>query len=124
MVPTGWQAAAPRARAGHLLVAGLLVVLLAAPLVGLSSSYRLSVGHLACYMAILAATWSLLAGVAGQFSFAHVALAGLAGYGGAFWGNLWAPGHPRLGCGGGQFLWWALVAGVAVGLVGLSLLHL
>ena len=124
MVPTGWQAAAPRARAGHLLVAGLLVVLFAAPLVGLSSSYRLSVGHLACYMAILAATWSLLAGVAGQFSFAHVALAGLAGYGGAIWGNLWAPVHPLLGSVGVQILVGTLVAWVVGSLLGLLLLRL
>ena len=62
--------------------------------------------------------------MAGQFSFAHVALAGLAGYGGAIWGNLWAPVHPLLGSVGVQILVGTLVAWVVGSLLGLLLLRL
>ncbi len=77
---------ADRRRMAGLVVLGVLVVLIAtSPAFFLTSGYRLDVARLALYMAILASTWSLLAGVAGQFSFAHVALAGLGGYAGAIW---------------------------------------
>jgi len=56
----------------------LLVVALLAPLgVG---PYWTHVGAIAWYYALLAASWALLAGFAGQFSFAHVAFAALGGY--------------------------------------------
>lgn len=56
----------------------LLVVALMAPLgVG---PYWTHVGAIAWYYALLAASWALLAGFAGQFSFAHVAFAALGGY--------------------------------------------
>ncbi len=56
----------------------LLFVALLAPLgVG---PYWTHVGAIAWYYALLAASWALLAGFAGQFSFAHVAFAALGGY--------------------------------------------
>ena len=57
-----------------LLIAALLMPLVAGP-------YWIHVGALAWYSALLAASWALLAGYAGQFSFAHVAFAALGGYG-------------------------------------------
>jgi branched-chain amino acid transport system permease protein len=44
------------------------------------SSYWAHVFIISCYYAILSSSWSLLAGYAGQFTFAHVALAGIAAY--------------------------------------------
>lgn len=76
---------ARRRRSGFLVLAAFGLVLLLAPSLFLTSGYRLEVARLTLYMAILAATWSLLAGVAGQFSFAHVAIAGLAAYTSAIW---------------------------------------
>lgn len=73
-----------RVATGILAVLGLLAVL--GPALT-SSDYRLDVARNGFYFAGLTATWSLLAGVAGQFSFAHVAIAGLAGYASAIWGR-------------------------------------
>lgn len=56
----------------------LLTVALLLPLgVG---PYWTHIGAIAWYYALLAASWALLAGFAGQFSFAHVAFAALGGY--------------------------------------------
>ena len=52
-----------------------------------ASGYQLDIARQALYAACLTATWSLLAGVAGQFSFGHVAIAGIAAYAGAIWGR-------------------------------------
>ncbi len=106
---------------GSLVVIGAGFVL--APWLVLTNDYSLSIGTLALYMACLTATWSLLAGVSGQFSFAHVAIAGLAAYSGAIWGRELAH-QPMLGS-----LWMSLVVGVLfavlVGtLLGLLLLRL
>lgn len=65
----------------HALQALLLVAALLMPLV--AGPYWVHVGALAWYYALLAASWALLAGYAGQFSFAHVAFAALGGYGSA-----------------------------------------
>lgn len=72
---------ASRLRATH----GLLSVLLGAALLlpMMAGPYWVHVGALAWYYALLAASWSLLAGYAGQFSFAHVAFAAVGGYGSA-----------------------------------------
>lgn len=51
------------------------------------SGYQIDIARQALYAACLTATWSLLAGVAGQFSFGHVAIAGIAAYAGAIWGR-------------------------------------
>jgi branched-chain amino acid transport system permease protein len=60
-----------------LLVVGLAVVL-AFPLA--ANDYLLHVTIIAIYYAMLASSWTLLAGHAGQFSFAHMAFAALGGY--------------------------------------------
>ena len=57
----------------------LLVVAILLPLAGIGP-YWTHVGAIAWYYALLAASWALLAGFAGQFSFAHVAFAALGGY--------------------------------------------
>lgn len=88
-----------RASRAWLLSAVVLVALVLAPGRVLGSGYQLDIARLALYSAALAATWSLLAGIAGQFSFAHVAIAGIAAYSGAIWsrevtdpilGSVWA----------------------------------
>src|SRR6185312_6799480 len=56
----------------------LAVVVLAFPF--LVNAYWLSVGVLALFYAIVAASWALLAGYAGQFSFGHMAFVSLGAY--------------------------------------------
>jgi branched-chain amino acid transport system permease protein len=56
----------------------LLLLALLVPLV--SGPYWIHVGAIAWYYALLVASWTLLAGFAGQFSFAHMAFAALGGY--------------------------------------------
>src|SRR5277367_3097834 len=46
----------------------------------LVNGYWLSVAVLAIFYAIVAASWALLAGYAGQFSFGHMAFVSLGGY--------------------------------------------
>jgi branched-chain amino acid transport system permease protein len=60
---------------GAVVVAGLV---LAFPF--LVNAYWLSVGVLATFYAIVAASWALLAGYAGQFSFGHMAFVSLGAY--------------------------------------------
>lgn len=76
-----------RAIASGLVLLGIVTFLCTAPLYWLSNGYLLGIGAYAMYLALLAATWSFLAGVGGQFSFAHVALAGLAVYASGIWGR-------------------------------------
>jgi len=61
---------------------GLQVLLLATALLAplIAGPYWVHVGALAWYYAMLASSWSLLAGYAGQFSFAQVAFAAFGGY--------------------------------------------
>lgn len=61
-----------------LAVSAAAVVALAFPLA--ANDYLLHVTIIAIYYAILASSWALLAGYAGQFSFAHMAFAALGGY--------------------------------------------
>jgi branched-chain amino acid transport system permease protein len=56
----------------------LAIVVLAFPF--LVNAYWLSVGVLALFYAIVAASWALLAGYAGQFSFGHMAFVSLGAY--------------------------------------------
>jgi len=56
----------------------LVVAILAFPF--LVNAYWLSVGVLAMFYAIVAASWALLAGYAGQFSFGHMAFVSLGAY--------------------------------------------
>ncbi|NJD28612.1 MAG: branched-chain amino acid ABC transporter ATP-binding protein/permease [Chloroflexi bacterium] len=69
-----------------ILVLGIFVGLGLVPAVA-ESGYQVDIARQALYAACLTATWSLLAGVAGQFSFGHVAIAGVAAYVGAIWGR-------------------------------------
>ncbi len=57
----------------------LLAIAILLPLLGIGP-YWTHVGAIAWYYALLAASWALLAGFAGQFSFAHVAFAALGCY--------------------------------------------
>lgn len=65
----------------HPVQAALLIGALVLP--GIAGPYWIHVGAIAWFYALLAASWALLAGYAGQFSFAHMALAALGGYGSA-----------------------------------------
>lgn len=58
----------------------LIAILLAAPLYLQRFPYQMSVVTGALFYAILASSWTLLAGTAGQFSFAHMALVGIGAY--------------------------------------------
>lgn len=63
------------------IVAVLLVaLLLSAPLYLRNSPYQMAILTGAFFYAILASSWSLLAGIAGQFSFAHMAFVGIGAY--------------------------------------------
>ena len=69
------------------LVIALAVTVALVLLPAAGSGYQIDIARQALYAACLTATWSLLAGVAGQFSFGHVAIAGIAAYAGAIWGR-------------------------------------
>jgi branched-chain amino acid transport system permease protein len=58
----------------------LIALLLLAPLYLSQNAYRMSVVTGAFFYAILASSWVLLAGIAGQFSFAHMAMMGIGAY--------------------------------------------
>jgi branched-chain amino acid transport system permease protein len=58
----------------------LVGLLLATPLYLKGAPYRISIVTGAFFYAILASSWALLAGIAGQFSFAHMALTGIGAY--------------------------------------------
>ena len=60
--------------------AGLVLTGLALAFPFLVNGYWLSVGVLAMFYAIVAASWALLAGYAGQFSFGHMAFVSLGAY--------------------------------------------
>jgi len=57
-----------------------IVLLLAAPIGLYSNPYFMHIATIAFFYAILASSWSLLAGYAGQFSFAHMAFMGIGAY--------------------------------------------
>lgn len=56
-----------------------ICLLLAGPMF-LGDAYRISVASDAFFYAVLASSWALLAGISGQFSFAHMALMGIGAY--------------------------------------------
>ncbi|MDE2571125.1 MAG: branched-chain amino acid ABC transporter permease [bacterium] len=90
-------------------LAPILAALVLPPLL---DSYWLHVVSVSWYYALLAASWVLLAGYAGQFSFAHMAFAAIGGYtSGLLAANLHVP--PPLGilCG----ILAAAIVGAAVG---------
>ena len=59
---------------------GLLLVLVLAPLYLNRFPYQMSVVTSGFFYAIMASSWALLAGIAGQFSFAHMALMAIGAY--------------------------------------------
>ncbi len=62
------------------IVAGCALLVLALVFPSLVNGYWLTVGILAIFYAIVAASWSLLVGYAGQFSFGHMAFVSLGAY--------------------------------------------
>ena len=91
---------------------GLAVLLVLVPQLWIRSEYQLDIARMALYSACLTITWSLLAGVAGQFSFAHVALAGIAAYSGALWGRAIPATIPVVGS-----VWFSIAVGAVAALV-------
>ena len=63
-----------------LLPLGLLILALAAPVLLGSQQYWLFIAIQAFFYAMLASSWALLAGYAGQFSFGHIAFMAIAAY--------------------------------------------
>ncbi|HFD39168.1 MAG TPA: branched-chain amino acid ABC transporter permease [Anaerolineae bacterium] len=59
---------------------GLLALSLAAPLLLRNQQYWLFIATQAFFWAMLASSWALLAGYAGQFSFGHIAFMAIAAY--------------------------------------------
>ncbi|MBN9560277.1 MAG: branched-chain amino acid ABC transporter permease [Alphaproteobacteria bacterium] len=94
----------------HAVQAVLLIAALALP--AWAGPYWVHVGAIAWYYALLASSWALLAGYAGQFSFAHVAFAALGGYASALL-SLHFGIPPGIGVVAGIVL--AMVAGALIG---------
>jgi branched-chain amino acid transport system permease protein len=68
----------PRLRAAAPAILVIIVAALAFPFG--ANDYLLHVTIISIYYAVLASSWALLAGTAGQFSFGHMAFAALGGY--------------------------------------------
>src|SRR3984885_15018577 len=82
------------------------------------NAYWLSVGVLAMFYAIVAASWALLAGYAGQFSFGHMAFVSIGAYTSGLlvkWFGIPIP----LGIGGGMAM--SFIIGGGIGYVGLRM---
>lgn len=104
---------------GRWLIALLVVVSLGlAPIFLQSSPYRMTVITGAFFYAILASSWALLAGIAGQFSFAHMAFVGIGAYTAGMLGRYFGTG-PLVGIIAGTLL--AGVVGLVIGLLCLRL---
>ena len=69
-----------RVNARWIAVVALMALLALAPLYLRSSPYKMGVVTGAFFYAILASSWALLAGIGGQFSFAHMAFVGFGAY--------------------------------------------
>ena len=95
--------------------AGALVVALLGPLY--IPTYWLHVVIIAYFFALLASSWSLLAGYAGQFSFAHMAFMAIGAYTSGILGKYWGL-PPVVGIVAGT-----LVAGVAGLIIGALVLR-
>ncbi|MEJ2731955.1 MAG: branched-chain amino acid ABC transporter permease [Anaerolineae bacterium] len=101
------------------IVAVLLVALLVtAPLYLGNSPYQMAIVAGAFFYAILASSWSLLAGIAGQFSFAHMAFVGIGAYTAGLLGRELAT-TPLMGILGGTLL--AGLVGLIIGVLCLRL---
>ena len=67
---------------------GTVVLLILAPYLGLQSNpYLMHLAIVGFWYAILASSWSLLAGYAGQFSFGHMAFMSIGAYGAGLYGR-------------------------------------
>jgi len=69
-----------RRRLGYLITAVILLFLVTFPMIPGQSNYTKTIFISGFFYAILASSWALLAGVAGQFSFAHMAFMGIGAY--------------------------------------------
>jgi len=69
-----------RKRLGYLLAGLILLFLVLFPLMPDQSNYSKTIFISGFFYAILASSWALLAGIAGQFSFAHMAFMGIGAY--------------------------------------------
>ncbi len=72
---------------GPLLAVVAVILLLLAPLTLQQSPYLMHLAITAFFYAILASSWSLLAGYAGQFSFGHMAFMAIGAYSSALFGT-------------------------------------
>jgi len=86
--------------------------------VGLINDYTLHVFIVGFYFAMLAASWSLLMGYAGQFSFAHMAFAGIGAYTTGLMGKYLATGALS------GIIWGTLMAGFFGLIIGMLVLRL
>jgi branched-chain amino acid transport system permease protein len=69
-----------RRQLGILLLIVIVIFLTAYPILPGASNYTKSIFITGFFYAILASSWALLAGIAGQFSFAHMAFMGISAY--------------------------------------------
>jgi len=103
----------------HLLGAILLAVLIAFPFVYSAAGYDYVMHMLitAFFYAILASSWSMLAGYAGQFSFGHIGFMGVGAYTAALFSHyFWITGQPTGLCTEFQFgsRWLVIVNAIGV----------
>jgi branched-chain amino acid transport system permease protein len=96
----------------------LIALLGTAPLYLKDAPYQISIIAGAFFYAILASSWSLLAGIAGQFSFAHMAFVGIGAYTAGLLSRDLGTG-PVMGILGGTLL--AGVVGLVIGVLCLRL---
>jgi branched-chain amino acid transport system permease protein len=96
----------------------VMLVLAVAPFFLQGSPYQMAVITGAFFYAILASSWALLAGIAGQFSFAHMAFVGIGAYTAGLLGQYLSTG-PLTGIITGTLL--AGVVGLVIGLLCLRL---
>ena len=113
MFAGGEGATAGRRQLGFGLLLAIFLVLLVFPLIPGINNYQKSVVLGGFFWAIMAASWALLAGVAGQFSFAHMGFVGIAAYSA---GLLWEYGFRESVQGLGE-IHWLPSAFISVGLI-------
>ncbi len=96
----------------------LIALLVTAPLYLGNSPYQMAIVAGAFFYALLASSWSLLAGIAGQFSFAHMAFVGIGAYTAGLLGRELAT-TPLMGILGGTLM--AGLVGLIIGVLCLRL---
>jgi branched-chain amino acid transport system permease protein len=108
-----------RGRVPYLLGLGLLGFFVAFPFVYSAGDYDyiMHIFITAFFYAILASSWSMLAGYAGQFSFGHIGFMGIGAYGAALFSHyFWLTGAPTGTCTEFQFgaTWLVIVNPIGV----------